>query len=167
MLYLVQKHRVTPALSLRSRQHVYSERYQIPYQLHLSEKVIPELYESTKNDMKMSLSQAECVAMTTDGWTPCSNQGYMTISSHHIDPERNIKTRDLNEDEIQGSAKGGTDVGTLSESDIANMEHIVQLMGPVKMATTVMCEEEQLKHIQPLEDDSTLVAKIKRVMAND
>ncbi|CAB1437700.1 unnamed protein product [Pleuronectes platessa] len=34
--------------------------------------------------------------------------------------------------------KGGTDVGTLSESDIANMEDIVQLMGPVKMATTVM-----------------------------
>ncbi|CAB1418471.1 unnamed protein product [Pleuronectes platessa] len=75
--------------------------------------------------------------------------------------------------------KGGTDVGTLSESDIANMEDIVQLMSPVKMATTVMCVEEYptlsviaplraklLKHLQPCEDDSTLVAEIKRVMAS-
>lgn len=62
--------------------------------------------------------------------------------------------------------KGHLDVGTLSESDIANMEDIVQLMGPVKMATTVMCEEDRptlsviaplqaklLKHQQPFEDD--------------
>ncbi|XP_045075106.1 E3 SUMO-protein ligase ZBED1-like [Coregonus clupeaformis] len=60
------------------------------------------------------------------------------------------------------------------------MDDIVQLMGPVKMATTVMCEEDQptlsviaplqaklLKHLQPCEDDSTLVAEIKRVMASD
>ncbi|XDV25419.1 hypothetical protein PO909_029340 [Leuciscus waleckii] len=75
--------------------------------------------------------------------------------------------------------KGVTEY-TLSESDIANMDDIVQLMGPVKMATTVMCEEDQptlsviaplqaklLKHLQPCEDDSTLVAEIKRVMTND
>ncbi|XP_031164216.1 zinc finger BED domain-containing protein 1-like [Sander lucioperca] len=60
------------------------------------------------------------------------------------------------------------------------MDDIVQLMGPVKMATTVMCEEDQptlsviaplqaklLKHLQPCEDDSTLVAEMKRVMADD
>ncbi|XP_041702700.1 E3 SUMO-protein ligase ZBED1-like isoform X1 [Coregonus clupeaformis] len=60
------------------------------------------------------------------------------------------------------------------------MDDIVQLMGPVKMATTVMCEEDQptlsviaplqaklLKHLQPCKDDSTLVAEIKRVMASD
>lgn len=74
--------------------------------------------------------------------------------------------------------KGVTEY-TLSESDIANMDDIVQLMGPVKMATTVMCEEDQptlsviaplqaklLKHLQPCEDDSTLVAEIKRVMTS-
>ncbi len=76
--------------------------------------------------------------------------------------------------------KGVTDVGTLSESDIANMEDIVQLMGPIKMATTVMCEEDQptlsviaplqaklMKHLRPCKDDSTLIAEIKRVMADD
>lgn len=65
-------------------------------------------------------------------------------------------------------------------SDIANMDDIVQLMGPVKMATVVMCEEDQptlsviaplqaklLKDLQLCENDSTLVAEIKRVMAND
>nr|XP_055038565.1 E3 SUMO-protein ligase ZBED1-like [Misgurnus anguillicaudatus] len=76
--------------------------------------------------------------------------------------------------------KGVTDVCTLSESDIANMDDIVQLMGPVKIATTLMCEEDQptlsviaplqaklLKHLQPCENDSTLVAEIKMVMTND
>ncbi|XP_045074059.1 E3 SUMO-protein ligase ZBED1-like [Coregonus clupeaformis] len=291
-------------------------RYTIPSRPHFSKKVIPALYESTKNDVKLSLSKAERVAITTDGWTSCSNQGYVTITSHHIDPEWKMKTfvlltRVLNEAhtgknigtllreacmewkiydknpaivtdnarnmivagaEAQFSPhitcfahtlnlasqkglgwtvlpgcwgkcenlldiftaarlhvtpyrknklmdlpkqkliqdiitrwnssfemlerfleqqpaimatlmskdlrKGVTDVGTLS--DIANMDDIVQLMGPVKMATTVMCEEDQptlsviaplqaklLKHLQPCEDDSTLVAEIKRVMASD
>ncbi|XP_041706895.2 E3 SUMO-protein ligase ZBED1-like isoform X1 [Coregonus clupeaformis] len=294
-------------------------RYTIPSRPHFSEKVIPALYESTKKDVKLSLSQAERVAITTDGWTSCSNQGYVTITSHHIDPEWKMKTfvlltRVLNEahtgknigallreacmewkiydknpaivtdnarNMIVASAeaqfsphitcfahtlnlasqkglgvdrasrllgkvrkivgyfhrspiachalqekqtlmdlpkhkliqdiitrwnssfemlerfleqqpaimatlmskdlrKGVTDVGTLSESDIANMDDIVQLMGPVKMATTMMCEEDQptlsviaplqaklLKHLQPCEDDSTQVAEIKRVMASD
>lgn len=294
-------------------------RYQIPSRPHFSEKVVPALYESIKNDVKLSLSQAERVAITTDGWTSCSNQGYVTITSHHIDPEWKMKTfvlqtRVLNEAhtgkniggllreactewkisdknpaivtdnarnmivagaEAQFSPhitcfahtlnlasqkglgvdrasrllgkvrkivgyfhrspiachvlqekqnlmdlpkhkliqdiitrwnssfemlerfleqhpaimatlmskdlrKGVTDVGTLSESDIANMEDIVQLMGPVKMATTVMCEEDQptlsviaplqaklLRHLQPCEDDSTLVVEIKRAMTDD
>lgn len=34
-------------------------RYQTPSRPHFSEKVIPALYESTKNDVKLSLSQAE------------------------------------------------------------------------------------------------------------
>ncbi len=53
------------------------------------------------------------------------------------------------------------------------MEDIVKLMGPVKMAATVMCEEDQptvsviaplqaklLKHLQPCEDDSLMVAEV-------
>lgn len=265
---------------------ILEPRYTIPSRPHFSEKVIPALYLSTKNDVKLSLSQAKRVAIT------CSNQGYVTITSHHIDPEWKMKTfvlqtRVLNEAhtgknigallreacmewnisdknpaiitdnarnmlvacaEAQFSPhitcfahtlnlasqkglkvdcasrllgkvrkivgyfhrspiachvlqekqtlmdlpkhkliqdiitrwnssfemferfseqqpaimatlmskdlrKGATDVGTLSESDIANMDDIVQLMGPVKMATTVMCEEDQptLSVIAPLQ----------------
>lgn len=67
-------------------------RYTIPSRPHFSENVIPALYLSTKNDVKLLLSQAERVAITTDGWTSCSNQGYVTITSHHIDPEWKMKT---------------------------------------------------------------------------
>lgn len=34
---------------------------------------------------KLLLSQAKQV----DGWTSCSDQGYVTITSHHIDPSGN------------------------------------------------------------------------------
>lgn len=294
-------------------------RYNLPSRPYFSEKCIPALYEKVKMDVQLSLSQAERVAITTDGWTSCSTQGYVTITSHHIDREWNMKsfvlqTRVLNEAhtgknigallrdacsewsisdknpalvtdnarnmlvagveaqftphitcfahtlnlasqkglgvsnasrllgrvrrivsffhrsptacnvlrdkqklldlpqhkltqdvltrwnssyemldrflEQQAAImatlmskdlrKGATDVNTLSESDITNVEDIVKLMGPVKIATTVMCEEDQptisviaplqaklLKHLQACEDDSPLVTEMKSVMSDD
>ena len=49
------------------------------------------LYEKVKMDLQLSLSQAERVAIMTDGWMSCSTQGYVTITSHHINREWNME----------------------------------------------------------------------------
>ncbi|KAK7913711.1 hypothetical protein WMY93_013922 [Mugilogobius chulae] len=291
----------------------------MPSRPHFSQHCIPALYESLKNNVKTSLSQADRVAMTTDSWTSCSNQSYITITSHFIDCDWKLKTfvlqtrvmheahtgknigqllRDacvewsitdpypalvtdnarnmvvagqeakssphllcfahtlnlssqkglgvngasrllgkvrkivgyfhrsphanhvlqekqsilelpchkLIQDVItrwnssfdmlerfleQQSAivatfmskdlrKGVVDISLLTDQDIVAMEDIVKLMEPMKMATTVMCEEDQptisvvaplraklLNHLQPCDEDTTLVAEMKRVMLED
>ena len=74
----------------------------------------------------------------------------------------------------------GEEVSTLNERDIGNCEDIVKLMAPVKVMTTVMCEEEQptismiapLKaklenHFQPSDDDTPLIVEMKRAFSHD
>ncbi|KAB5554108.1 hypothetical protein PHYPO_G00046380 [Pangasianodon hypophthalmus] len=74
----------------------------------------------------------------------------------------------------------GTEVHTLSEMDISNAENIVKVMEPIKIATTVMCEEEQptvsviaplqaklMKHLEPCENDTDMSQEMKSVMNVD
>ncbi len=74
----------------------------------------------------------------------------------------------------------GTELHTLSETDISNAEDIVKVMTPIKIASTMMCEEEQstvlviaplqaklLKHLELCEDDTDMTREMKSVMAAD
>ncbi|KAK0143585.1 Zinc finger BED domain-containing protein 1 [Merluccius polli] len=80
----------------------------------------------------------------------------------------------------QKMRKGASDVNTLNESDISAAEDLVGVLSPVKVATTIMCEEKQptlsmitplkaklLDHLKISEEDSTLIKEIKRTMAGD
>lgn len=298
--------------------HTLEPRYTIPSRKHFSETCIPRLYNQVKNEVKSELMNAERVAITTDGWTSCTTESYVTVTCHHIDNDWQMKnyvlqTRVLNDAhtgvnlgtvlteaceewnigdkkpalvtdnasnmivagveanmsphikcfghtinlatqkglKCAGAArllgrvrrvvsffhrstvatavlkekqkllglpehklkqdvstrwnssfdmlerfleqqaavcaslldrklrKGANDVHTLSESDITAAEDLVKLLGPVKSASTIMCEEKQptLSVIAPLkaklleqfsisEEDSTLVTEMKEVMAN-
>ncbi|KAJ8346635.1 hypothetical protein SKAU_G00280360 [Synaphobranchus kaupii] len=276
------------------------------------------MYEDVKNEVKQSLFEADRVAITTDGWTSCSTEGYVTITAHLINKEwamQNLvlQTRVLNEshtginiggllrdagqewnitdkspalvtdnarnmilagraaefsphipcfahtlnlasqkamrvnsaDQLLGRVRKvvsffhqsplatnllrekqrllalpqhklktdvctrwnsscemlerfleqqaaveatlmskdfrkGEEANTLKDCDISNAEDVVQLMTPIKMATTVMCEEQQptvsviaplkaklLSHLKPNEDDSAIVKEMKNVMVKD
>ena len=76
--------------------------------------------------------------------------------------------------------KGANDIHTLSESDITAAEDIVKLLGPVKTATTIMCDEKQptlsviaplraklLLHYSITEEDSALLREMKETMARE
>uniref|UniRef100_A0A3P8QZG9 BED-type domain-containing protein n=1 Tax=Astatotilapia calliptera TaxID=8154 RepID=A0A3P8QZG9_ASTCA len=62
-------------------------RYVLPSRKHLSEVVIPNMYEKVKHDVTASLKSAERVAITCDSWTSRATDNYLTITSHHIDQE--------------------------------------------------------------------------------
>ncbi|KAL6479271.1 hypothetical protein MHYP_G00127040 [Metynnis hypsauchen] len=76
--------------------------------------------------------------------------------------------------------KGASDMHTLSEDDITTAEEMVKLLGPVKAATTVMCEEEQptvsviaplqaklLDHLKAASEDLTLITEMKETMKRE
>ncbi|XP_060085252.1 E3 SUMO-protein ligase ZBED1-like [Ylistrum balloti] len=53
-------------------------KYSIPSRAHFSEKIIPEIYSESVNRVKNELSQADFIALTTDGWTSKATQSYNT-----------------------------------------------------------------------------------------
>ncbi|KAG0443992.1 hypothetical protein HPB47_014305 [Ixodes persulcatus] len=66
--------------------------YTVPSRTTFSRAVIPDLYESKKKELKKSLrdifsSGAECYSITTDGWTSCANDSYVSVTCHVMDKE--------------------------------------------------------------------------------
>ncbi|XP_058249716.1 E3 SUMO-protein ligase ZBED1-like [Hemibagrus wyckioides] len=298
--------------------NILEPRYKIPSRQFFSEKYIPELYQSTKEELQLKLSQCTRVAFTTDSWTSCLTESYVTITAHFISMNWQmqsfvLQTRILNKahtssnigellrdacsewtiadkspalvtdnarnmigagkvagftpritcfahtlnlvsqkavkvnsverllgkvrhiisffhrsptatctleekQQILGlplhklkqdicirwnssvemlerfleqhtailatllskNLQRGTEVRTLPETDISNAEDIVKLMTPIKIASTMMCEEEQptvsvsaplqaklLKHLKPCEDDTDMTREMKSVMTVD
>ncbi|KAK1894085.1 Zinc finger BED domain containing protein 4 [Dissostichus eleginoides] len=44
-------------------------KYAIPSRPYFSRTVLPALYKETKAKVTQSLKEAECISITTDGWT--------------------------------------------------------------------------------------------------
>lgn len=66
-------------------------RYKVPSRTFFSETAIPKLYNDQKIIVQNELSQAIRVATTTDGWTSRATESYITITSHHISPDWQLK----------------------------------------------------------------------------
>lgn len=82
--------------------HTLEPKYSIPSRQHFSESCIPKLYRHVKDDIQHALTDAERVAITTDGWTSCTTEGYVTLTCHYIDTDWQMKnyvlqTRVLND----------------------------------------------------------------------
>lgn len=81
---------------------VLEPRYNVPSRRHISNTVIPELYQQVRRGVAEDLSDAACVALTTDGWTSRATQAYLTVTAHYISSEWRMKcfvlqTRPLHE----------------------------------------------------------------------
>ncbi|XP_046567978.1 E3 SUMO-protein ligase ZBED1-like [Haliotis rubra] len=70
-------------------------KYTLPSRTTLSRKVIPDLYEKVKEEVKAGLKASHSVALTTNGWTSRATQSYITITAHFIDDERELKNKVL------------------------------------------------------------------------
>lgn len=82
--------------------NVLEPKFKMPCRGHFSEKVIPEIYNETKQSVKEYLKNADCVALTTDSWTSRATQSYITITAEVINEkwERKsfvLQTRELSE----------------------------------------------------------------------
>ncbi|KAL0146480.1 hypothetical protein M9458_058111 [Cirrhinus mrigala] len=67
-------------------------KYKILSRPHFSQTILPALYKETRAKVAQSLKQAECISITTDGWTSRATQSYVTITAHAMTSEWEIKT---------------------------------------------------------------------------
>ncbi|XP_039503629.1 E3 SUMO-protein ligase ZBED1-like [Pimephales promelas] len=95
---LTMKQALTPTLP----PSMLEPKFKMPCRGHFSEKVIPEIYNETKQSVKECLKNADCVALTTDSWTSRATQSYVTITAEVINEKWEkksfvLQTRELSE----------------------------------------------------------------------
>lgn len=71
----------------RSLMRCLEVRYDIPSRTPFAQKLIPKLYQSTREKVEAAMKTSPIVAMTTDGWTSRATESYITITAHTIDQE--------------------------------------------------------------------------------
>lgn len=72
---------------------VAEPRYVIPSRKTMTNNIIPDMYNHRRQQIKAELSSDKMVglALTTDGWTSCTNQSYVSFTGHIIDENMELR----------------------------------------------------------------------------
>jgi zinc finger BED domain-containing protein 1 (E3 SUMO-protein ligase ZBED1) len=65
--------------------------YKLPSRTHLKHQVIQK-YQRGKQILKERLTECEWLALTTDSWSNCNMESFITITAHFIDVDWKIKS---------------------------------------------------------------------------
>ncbi|KAK0147119.1 Zinc finger BED domain-containing protein 1 [Merluccius polli] len=99
--------------------HTLEPRYKIPSRNHMTNTCMPALYAQVKSQVEKELANAERVAITTDAWTSCATESYVTITAHHIAPDWKLNVHVLQTRAFKGSHTG-KNVGALLKQACAD-----------------------------------------------
>ncbi|KAJ8303649.1 hypothetical protein KUTeg_018759 [Tegillarca granosa] len=80
----LRPYRIVESKEFKDMLKTLDSRYTVPGRKTFSYKIIPDKYREVKQEVIASLSKAEQVALTSDGWTSRATQSYVTITSTHI-----------------------------------------------------------------------------------
>ncbi|KAL2102146.1 hypothetical protein ACEWY4_001314 [Coilia grayii] len=111
----------------------------------LSEEVIPNMYQSVKENVKSKLQSAERVGITSDTWTSLATESYMSVTAHFIDGEWNLISYALQTTEVETDHRSASLAEMLTNAinewelmskdpaivtdNAANMVRAVEIMG--------------------------------------
>ena len=145
MIFLdVQPYSMVDDTGFRGVVNCLDPMYKMPSRAHFSSKVIPDMYEETRQRIQNQL--AACgnkVALTTDGWTSRAMHSYLTFTAHLITSDWEPKTyvlattkcetshtsEALMEEIVNVVRKWGVDVIAVSTDNAANITKAVQQAG--------------------------------------
>lgn len=72
---------------------VAEPRYVCPSRKTMTNDIIPKLYEETRTKIRNEISSSQVVslALTTDGWSSCNNQSYVSFTAHFVNEDLLLK----------------------------------------------------------------------------
>ncbi|KAK9961837.1 hypothetical protein ABG768_007237 [Culter alburnus] len=92
---------VVENVGFRRLMKVMEPNYVIVSRKHLSEEVIPNMYQTVKDGVMCKLKTAERVGITSDTWTSVATESYMSVTAHYIDELWNLVSYVLQTTEVQ------------------------------------------------------------------
>lgn len=87
-------------------------RFTIPSRQTITDNSVPALYNKIKSEVEQELENAERVALTTDAWTSCATNSYVTITAHHISQKWELKSHVL-QTRVFNESHTGKNIGAL------------------------------------------------------
>lgn len=57
-------------------------RYDVPFRKYTRERILPDLYSSTKTKLLNAIQTADSVSLTTDGWKSRATDNYVTVTAN-------------------------------------------------------------------------------------
>lgn len=91
----IQPYSITANEGFRHLLEVLEPRYSIPDRKVFADRIVPALYEKVKVDVVDSMSRAQRVSITVDGWTSCATDSYITITAHYVNDEWDLQSHVL------------------------------------------------------------------------
>ena len=91
----IQPYSVTGNEGFKHLLEVLEPRYSIPDRKVFSDRKIPGLYDKVRQGVVESMSRAQRVAITVDGWTSCATDSYITVTGHYVDEEWDLQSHVL------------------------------------------------------------------------
>lgn len=71
-------------------------RYQLPHKDYFSRVAIPSMYENTREQISLKMKkEAHYFSATTDLWSSCTSEPYLSLTVHYIDTEWNLQSHCL------------------------------------------------------------------------
>ncbi|XP_046335904.1 E3 SUMO-protein ligase ZBED1-like [Haliotis rufescens] len=107
-------------------------RYKLPNRKTLSKKIIPEMYEETKQEVIDKLSQAEAVSLTTDGWTRIIEESHTGVNIGKVLKDA-LEEWGLQHKQTDLVTDNAANTGIAAE--VADMKHISCFAHTLNLAT--------------------------------
>ncbi|XP_029340907.1 zinc finger BED domain-containing protein 1-like [Acyrthosiphon pisum] len=71
--------------------NMLSPNYIIPSRKTVSNSLLPQMYETVVQNVKRQLENVSAICLTTDGWTSITNQSFVAVTAHFIDPKKDYE----------------------------------------------------------------------------
>lgn len=78
-------------IGFRQLIYVLDPKYVIPSKTTIREKIMTQYYVSAKNKLKDILENIQNVAITTDSWTSCQTECYLTVTCQFVTDDFQLK----------------------------------------------------------------------------
>lgn len=85
---------------------IVSPHYKVPCRTTFSETHIPKLYTDTKEKIRLTMKDVLHIGLTTDGWTGCNGNQFISVTASYITDEWCFKTVTLACRELNASHTG-------------------------------------------------------------
>lgn len=67
--------------------NMLSPNYIIPSRKTVSNSLLPQMYQIAAQNVKRQLENVSAICLTTDGWTSITNQSFVAVTAHFINPK--------------------------------------------------------------------------------
>ena len=67
-------------------------RYELPSTRHVMRSLLPNRYMSQRDNLQHQLAEVEACSLTTDFWSSCNTESYITVTCHYLASSWELKS---------------------------------------------------------------------------